>query len=249
MRRGIRFMIMNHTLESPFIIDQGYDAQPGLVSNVEIKKMYNAKLGLPYSDCLSDLSSRSSMQTDLMKIMFNQLNQSQYSQLYCQNLCFQLAIVNACNCYMFRYPIVIATFRASNSTPCGTDKYKDCAVYVISELTANPGECKSGCPDECKKYEYDIETSTSQYMTHWYWSYLKNYSQNYQGSEQADLFSHLANIESVQEMRSNTLMINFYLNQLGYTSISEAALYTSASQLANIGGQVLEYCLVVSVSN
>lgn len=230
LSRGVRFMVYNYTINSPGIADEGYDAEPGKVTNVEIMKLYSDKLGSPYSDCLSDLTPQSSGQTDLMQMMFNDHNQSQYSQIYCQNLCFQLNIIDKCNCFLFAYPLVQAS-----GGPCTADMFSKCVVNVISSLAVDPGECKTGCPVECERYRNELTVSTSQYMTNWYLSYTQNYSEY--GQNSSAIYSKLSKISSLEEARADTLMVNFYINLLGYTSVTETPFYTSASLLAIIGGK------------
>ena len=99
MSRGLRYMIYNYTVVTPFIFDLGYDAAPGQVTNVQIKKSQIQKLGNPYNECIMDLTPSSAERTYLMNIMFDHLNQTKYNQLYCQNLCLNEAYVKYCNCY------------------------------------------------------------------------------------------------------------------------------------------------------
>lgn len=95
--RGIRFMIYNSTIEQPFIKDYGSVARPGVLTEVSIKKSAVSRLGPPYELCQPDLSSNARRKTDLMRIMFENLTQQQYNQVYCLNLCLQMSYIKNCS--------------------------------------------------------------------------------------------------------------------------------------------------------
>lgn len=175
-RRGIRFIAYNYTIENPFIKNYGYDAAPGFVANVNIKKYLYSNLGRPYSDCIDDLLSSYPNKSPLMAIMFNQLNQTQYSQIFCQNLCLQKALNNACGCYDPSQP---SLYRNYTGSVCNNSSQVICYVSLIQNFSSNPNTyCLDYCPRECSYTSYEIDLSFSEHSTVWSWDYQRNFFTN-----------------------------------------------------------------------
>jgi hypothetical protein len=96
--RGLRIVIHNASNERVFVSDDGLDIEPGKSTNIGIKRTLFQKLSKPYSDCIDDLTSSNPSRTDMMNLMFNTLNETQYTQKFCQKLCYQMYVEQNANC-------------------------------------------------------------------------------------------------------------------------------------------------------
>ena len=95
---GIRIVIHNASNERLFITDDGLDIEPGKATKIGIKRTIFQKLGQPYSDCIDDLTASNPSKTDIMNLMFDRFNETQYSQKFCQKLCYQMYVEQNANC-------------------------------------------------------------------------------------------------------------------------------------------------------
>lgn len=212
-----------------------------------IKKFYD-RLSSPYSDCLDDLTPQSPDQTKTMKIMFEELNQTKYNQIYCQNVCLHSALINDCGCFFYSYPysksmIAKTKIRSDNTSFCLPDDYYNCALPTIQSLSTDGSVCKSECKKECEYFTYESTYTIAEHMTHWYWSHLKNYSRNYvaadntsQEIERQTFFKRFSEIATLAEARDSTLKLNVFLGHIGYYSTSESPFYSFNSLLGSVGG-------------
>ena len=98
MNRGIRIVIHNHTDKKVFVADDGIDIKPGITTNIGVKRTIFQKLSQPYSDCIDDLTASNPAKTEIMDLMFNTLSETQYSQKFCQKLCYQRYVEQNANC-------------------------------------------------------------------------------------------------------------------------------------------------------
>jgi hypothetical protein len=96
--RGLRIVIHNASNERVFITDDGLDIEPGKATKIGIKRTIFQKLSQPYSDCIDDLTPSNPSKTDIMNMMFNRFNETQYSQKFCQKLCYQMFVEQNANC-------------------------------------------------------------------------------------------------------------------------------------------------------
>ena len=140
-RRGISFLVHNHTVNSLFIGDEGIEAEPGLSTNIRIRRYFVNQKGPPYSDCLEDSSIESPIKTKLTEIIFYKLNQTKYNQMYCFNLCFQEFLIQNCSCFDYALP-----FYNIEHKQCMTESQLNCYSKLLSLFIRNPEiYCKNYC--------------------------------------------------------------------------------------------------------
>jgi amiloride-sensitive sodium channel subunit beta len=96
--RGLRIVIHNASNQRVFVTDDGLDIEPGKSTNIGIKRTIFQKLSRPYSDCIDDLTSSNPSRTDIMNLMFDTLNETQYTQKFCQKLCYQMFVEQNASC-------------------------------------------------------------------------------------------------------------------------------------------------------
>lgn len=98
IEKGIKVIVHNQSV-TPMPLDEGLDVSPGSTTNIAISRVYLNKLSNPYSSCLNDLSANTNNPSDLMKIIFFKLNQTEYRQKLCEAMCYQNNVIKKCNCY------------------------------------------------------------------------------------------------------------------------------------------------------
>ena len=224
INRGIRFLVHNHS-DIISINDHGQDASTGFSTEVKITRSLNEKLDEPYSTCISDLTSSYSKKTKYMNIIFNELNLKKYSNQICLNICFNLKLELECNC---SDPSILSIH---NMTKCISTSQIRCKEKFFQEFFSNQAtECNQECPIECKTYRYSTKLSFSEFYTNWYFSLIEK-SNN-------DFIKNLASFGSVEQLKKNVLLINFYYDDASITKIIERPLWNVFSILSTIGGNL-----------
>ena len=83
---GLRVIIHNHSIDPGYYsggTKAGLTLAPGLSHEVAIKRTFSSKLGLPYNDCIKNVTNLESFDSELYRYM---LNSTKYS--YRQTDCF-----------------------------------------------------------------------------------------------------------------------------------------------------------------
>lgn len=197
----------------------------------KVKKTLNERLSSPYSDCLDDLTSSSKRQSRFMRIAFDTMNQTQYSQIYCQNVCLQSATIENCNCSFMSLPPINTSVAKCTSGFLSMQ----CYTSVLTNFSIDPSTyCQDECPDPCNTQTYDLSVSTSQYLTNWYWNQQNSFTST---SEQGNVYQTVSSFD-IDQARENIVRLNIYYESLGYTWITESPLYTVDTLLAGVGGNL-----------
>lgn len=137
--RGIRMLVNNNTLK-PYPFEDGFSLSPGKRTNIRVEKTLFDRLGPPYSDCQIHISRDSPQKNDIMKIMFDVLNETDYNEKYCIKLCFQIFLHDSCNCSDPSFP---SFFKIK----CTTSAQIECQEEAFANFNLNPNlYCNKNCP-------------------------------------------------------------------------------------------------------
>lgn len=139
--RGVRFMVHNHSLSVPIMYDYGSDAAPGFMTNIKIRRNIYKKLDQPFNDCMMDLTRNSAYKTLITDIIFNMLNQTQYSKDLCIKMCYQRNLLEGCRCASPSIPSY------PNWPKCISPSQINCSDAVFTRFySAENTECQRLCP-------------------------------------------------------------------------------------------------------
>lgn len=234
--RGIRFLVHNHTINTP-LMDLGSNVAVGFQTNVNIKRTMYQKLGKPYSKCIDDLTDKSQGKTFLIEKLFAMLNITQYNREVCLNACYQyyLSSRSECNCSdPFVYKLPIPPVRPE----CISQTQIICQEKFFENFyTDIPSFCLENCPHECVKYEYGIEISQSEYLTEWYWNATLTVARRYANISRLSR-KKISQINNLEEAKKSLLAINFFYIDLNLRKISDIPVWDTTAFLSSIGGNL-----------
>jgi len=166
---GLRIIIHNKTDDPKYYMGfshNGFNIAPGLDYQISVKRIFSYKLGLPYNNCLKDVESIDSFDSDLYRFMIQSTNYS-YGQTDCLSYCAAKLILNQFN-------ITNKIDRWENIVSENL-KYGETAqtVYLDMQRKGIYAICPD-CPEECDLIQYEITHSFTKLSTQY--ELFKNFS-------------------------------------------------------------------------
>jgi hypothetical protein len=152
---GLRVIIHNKTNDPNYyrgISQNGFNLALGFNYEISVNRIFTYKLGLPYNNCLKDVKSIDSFDSDLYRYIIQSTNYS-YKQTDCFNYCFGRELYNYLNMTnkKERWENLIAEY---------PQYFKTITNIVYSDiLKKGIHEMCSDCPEECDSIQYDISHS------------------------------------------------------------------------------------------
>jgi hypothetical protein len=219
-KSGAYIVVHNQSIE-PMLQSEGIEIATGAQTNLAVKRTFINNLPIPYSDCISDVKSSTSYDSELYRAVFDYLNQTTYRQKFCFSLCYQKLVNNECNCSDPASPKMNASI--------GYCPYEsECMNRIKNTFLSLPvSNLCSDCPLECSFSVYDVIPSTSLYPTAFYSALL---------SSQSDVMNKFSNDSKL--FSTGMLKFNVFYSTMDIICIDQTASYTFDSLLAEIGGQL-----------
>jgi len=157
---GIRVIIHNKTFDPNYYMgysDSGFNLAPGFFNEISVNRIFSYKLGLPYNNCLKDVKSIGSFDSDLYRFIIQSTNYS-YKQTDCLNYCAGRELYNYLNMTnkIDRWENILAEY----------PQYYETLQLIYSD-TLNKGmyDFCLDCPEECDSIQYDISHSFTKLST------------------------------------------------------------------------------------
>ncbi len=224
LNSGARVVIHDQS-ETPIIISEGTDVSTGFQTNIGVSKSYLSKLDSPYSDCIKNVKSPDSFDSDYYRAIFNILNMTTYRQKICTRICLQSYVKQKCTCLDGSLPNIYG----SNETICATiEKLKCVSNARISYFSKEASQTCKECPLECDSTNFILSISNSRYPTRYYQHYMQ---------AQTNVLDRLPpNFGS--EITKTTVLVTVFYDDLATTNIKETPAVTPESLLGNIGGNL-----------
>jgi hypothetical protein len=206
---GLRIMVHNSTAKTPLL--QGIDVGLSKFTNIAVQRVFNYQSSYPYSSCI-DLASYDSIYYKLLTKKY-----ATYQQPDCFDLCLQHEIIEECGCYDLNY----AQLRKVKA--CVDKEEIKCAFKVYNEFFDKGinEDCLKMCPLECESVGYQLTLSSSNFPTFSSYFIYKNLTKS-----------------SYEVVRENSLAVNIYYQDLGYTRITETPTMIVQDLLSQIGGML-----------
>jgi hypothetical protein len=157
---GLRVIIHNKTDDPNYYngySDNGFNIAPGFFYEISVKRIFSYKLGLPYNNCLKDVKSIDSFDSDLYRYMIKSTNYS-YRQTDCLNYCAGRELYNYLNITnkIDRWESIVAEY----------PKYGETMQMVyLDMLKKGIYETCSNCPEECDSIKYETLHSITKFST------------------------------------------------------------------------------------
>jgi len=142
---GLRVIIHNHSVDPGYYsggTKDGFTLSPGFNHEITIKRTFLSKLGLPFNDCIKNVTDLESFDSDLYRFM---LTQTKYS--YRQVDCFDYCMGRELN----------KNFNISNKIDHWHKLYKK---YSFDKFRGDINNvCRPLCPMECDSIKYEMSNS------------------------------------------------------------------------------------------
>jgi len=166
---GLRVIIHNKSFDPNYydgFSENGFNVAPGFNYEISVNRIFTYKLGLPYNNCLKDVKSIDSFDSDLYRYMIHSTNYS-YKQTDCLNYCAGKLLFNQINMTnkIDRWENIVAENR----------KYDKTMQILYSDiLKKGIYETCSDCPEECDSIKYETSHSITKLSTQY--EDFKNFS-------------------------------------------------------------------------
>ena len=161
---GLRLIVHNHSIDPGYYsggTKSGFILAPGFNHEIGIKRTFSSKLGLPFNNCIKNVTSLDSYNSDLYKFM---LESTKYQ--YTQKDCFDYCIGTELNKY----------FNKTNKTDHWLNIYKTYSFknfwsfYSKFVRGENKKICTPLCPLECDTIKYDTSISFTKFSENEYFA-------------------------------------------------------------------------------
>ena len=224
-KNGLNILISNSSTDS--LYGEGINISPGTSTNVFLNKYSIVKQPYPYSECINDLTSISSHDSECFKKLIT--FKSTYIYDDCVRMCYQKLLSNNCKCQSAIYGYVYN----DSLRKCLLDKSQDkndskCMYDNWEKLTKNSSILKEcNCPFECEFNGYQYTTSFSEFPTKYYFDFLINKS--------SFIKKKYSNI-SYEELKRSVAKIQIFYDDLKQTIVSQEVKIDLGDMVSNIGG-------------
>jgi hypothetical protein len=158
---GLKIIIHNSTYDPTYYGGEalnGFNVAPGFNHLISIKRTFSYKLGEPYNNCLKDVKSIDSYDSDLFRYIIQSTNYS-YRQTDCFNYCMGRELYKSMNISnkIDHFKNVFVKFESNISTLIQT--------YLRLLKNGITSICGNDCPLECDSIEYETSLSFNKFLT------------------------------------------------------------------------------------
>jgi hypothetical protein len=155
---GLRIIIHNKTYDPNYymgVLFNGFNIAPGLDYQISVKRIFSYKLGLPYNNCLKDVKSIDSFDSDLYRYIIQSTNYS-----YRQSDCFMYYAGQKLYNYL---NITNKIDRWENIAAANPQHFDKLMIASLNMMKKSIDEISLKCPEECDSIQYDISHSFTKY--------------------------------------------------------------------------------------
>jgi hypothetical protein len=128
----------------------GFDLAPGFINEIKIKRTFTHKLGEPFNNCLKDIKSIDSHDSDLFRYMIQSTN-----YLYRQADCFNYCMGRELYKYMNISNKIDHYSNVLNENPLKFDEYMQFYLNILINNNTNQFCGEQECPEECDSVKYE----------------------------------------------------------------------------------------------
>jgi hypothetical protein len=219
-QHGFQIFITNQQTE--FVFSTGVQVSPGYSTNINIKREISSTPQKPFSDCINNLNSIDSYDSDLYRKTF--ISNPIYLEDDCKLLCFNKILHDTCNC---TEPSFIPYY--DSNLFCLSYQKLDCEFKHYKKFIENDDFSKCDCPKTCKTITYSYSSSMSEYPT-------KSYA--YALMQNPMILRQFKNktLATFDEIRKRVISVNIFYNELAETLITAQPKTDIPSLVSNIGG-------------
>ncbi|CAF0984134.1 unnamed protein product [Brachionus calyciflorus] len=223
---GVHIFISNSS-KNFFSEREGFGLSVGALTDVRLSQIFNEKLPNPYGNCILEVTNPNSHESFLFTLTIKY--QGIYEQRICLLLCFQKYIIDNYKCYEPTLPNYSKGSKYCEYGP-RNKAFSDFYLYKSKE-------CLNECPPECNYVEFNVQLSHTQFPSIFYSDLLIQHDK---------LLGNVRNFSSYEQLRSSTLAVNIYYDDIGYTTVVEVVAKTFEQFFGEVGG-FLGLCIGISL--
>lgn len=219
------FQVFIHNASSlPPIGTQAISLPVGYETDLVIKQTNLIKQPSPYSDCIDDVNSIKSFDSDCYRSTFNLVGK--YDQSMCVRLCQQNYIIQSCQCYHVSFPVY------NYSIPCNLTQVEKCvkiayASFLKSKLSQ---QCYYDCPGECRTTLFTTSLARSDFPSLYYAQLLVD-------KNKLDP-NPTRNFTTFDQIKKSVLAVNIYFEDISLVVLQEEPKLKVEQFASSIGGLV-----------
>jgi len=209
---GFKVVVHNHSTDPGYYFGEskeGINLATGIVNEIRVARTFSYKLEEPYNNCLKDIESLSSFDSDLYRFIIQNTGYS-YRQEDCFDYCIgrqMLKYFNSSSNDIIHYKTLYAILTNLNVSLTEVNNvYKK--MTHDGELKSN---CLSLCPLECDSIKYDLSYSFTKPPV---------------------------SINSSNTSSNDYFVLNVYYERLHYTNIHQVSKMDEWDLISNIGGNL-----------
>jgi hypothetical protein len=230
---GLRLIVHNHTADPGYYsggTKSGFILAPGFNHEIVIRRTFTSKLGHPFNNCIKNVTSLDSYDSDLYKYILTNTNYH-YTQKDCFDYCMgtelnkHFNITNKTDHWLNLYK-TFAFNQFDKKIQFETysfDKFWDFYSGFIKDEIQNV--CTPLCPLECDSIKYDTSISFTKFSN----------------NEFEFLFDLNCSID-------NLIWIDIYYGNLEYTSITQLPKMNPFDLISNIGSNLMLFIGISFIS-
>ena len=181
---------------------RGFGVATGFSTNMAIEKIKTKLMPQPYSECVENLESIDSFDSEYYNIVFR--SNLIYRQENCFDAYYSSEIFKNCKC-----DDMGNNFVYENNNTCDTWKDQSCVLESIQKISATNfrSRIKQYCPLECESIRFKITKSENNYPSESYGNDLLKIDKI------KSLFANRSDVSN-DELRKNILAVNVYYEYL-----------------------------------
>ncbi|XP_050401081.2 degenerin unc-8-like [Patella vulgata] len=199
----------------PFPVDNGISVSPGFATSIGLNAVEMIRLEPPHSDCANK---------GLINDLYMKNLKTNYSKLSCMKSCYQMLIIEECNCSEPFYYVE----NRENVCNMTNNTIAQCTQNIKTSRQADYDACDDKCPQACYEQRYEKSISMASWPSD---AYEKQLTDRVQKTS-----STLVNHKDFKTKEFVKLQV--YYQELVFKRIENTKSYESMNLISDIGGQL-----------
>ena len=224
-KSGFKIYITDGKVDS--FNDVGLSISTGILTTISINKYQIITQPKPYGDCIKDLKSVDSYESECYKKSFS--NEKMYTFYDCANMCLQKFVGEKCGFQVIELGKSYYNQMKNQSFLTLTDPVeKNCAVSILLNFknsTFYLDNCD--CPVECESFGYTYTLSYANYPTDSYANFIKN---------DRLMFKNLSQDYTLDNFKKSLAWVDIQFEEMKETVIKQEIKTQLSDLISNIGG-------------
>ena len=228
-KNGLVFFISDEAVNS--LDEYGIELSSGYSHNIKLSKFRTIKQPKPYSQCLQDLNSLDSYDSEFYRKTIEKNSNLSYKYTNCRNMCLQKFLGNTCK---FQTNMFGPSYYDNMSIVAPLDfsnpKKRKCIIKILNTV-ANSTDSdyikNCDCPLKCETKTYTYVTTSIDWPLRSYYELLSSSEPEYNQT-----------FPTFSEQKEKGMYVSLFFDEMTETIIKEEPKYQLSELIANLGGLV-----------